>query len=180
MGQRKYTLDLLDSADYMNSKRTEVLACKPNSHSNQIKSNKDNTPHDDPLIYRRIVGKLIYHIVTRPNITNAMNSLSQHMATPTKGDLQTTRKNLRYLKHSLGLGLFFLGSTTSRIKAFSYSDWASCPTTRRPTIGFAIYLGESLISWQTKKQHTATRSSVEAEYRALAYTSCEIKWLVNL
>lgn len=102
------------------------------------------------------------------------------MAKPKQKDLSAAHKVLRYIKLSPGVALCFSGSNTSRIKAFSDSDWASCPSTRRSTTGFVIFLRDSLISWQTKKQHTVARSSAEAEYRALAYTSCEITWITNL
>ena len=43
-----------------------------------------------------------------------------------------------------------------------------------------VYLGSSLVSWQSKKQSTVSRSSSEAEYRALASTTCELQWLTFL
>lgn len=118
--------------------------------------------------------------MARPDITYAVNCLSQHMAMPTKGDTKKVNKILRYIKSSPGQGLFFSGCKTSGNAAFSDSGWASCPTTRRSKSGFAIFFNNNLISWQTKKQHTVARSSVEAEYRAITHTTCEITWLKQL
>ncbi|XP_025617118.1 uncharacterized mitochondrial protein AtMg00810-like [Arachis hypogaea] len=51
----------------------------------------------------------------------------------------------------------------------AYSDvyWTGDPTDYRSTTGYYLFLGDSLIFWQAKKQTFTTRSSTEAEYRAL-------------
>ena len=38
-------------------------------------------------------------------------------------------------------------------------------------------LSTSLVSWRSKKQDVVSRSSIEAEYRALTDTTCELVWL---
>ncbi|KAK3003104.1 hypothetical protein RJ639_020223 [Escallonia herrerae] len=60
------------------------------------------------------------------------------------------------------------------------TDWAGCPSTRRSTTGYVIFLGSFPISWRSKKQSVVSLSSAEAKYKAMATTSNEIIRLVWL
>nr|GMD52562.1 uncharacterized protein LOC109189527 [Ipomoea batatas] len=84
------------------------------------------------------------------------------------------------LKHHQGRGYFIPSTVTRPSKLFSDSDWAACAETRRSIIGYCVFFGSSFISWRSKKQATVSRSSSEAEYRALAATTCELQWLAYL
>ena len=89
-------------------------------------------------------------------------------------------KVLRYLKGYPSNGLFFLADSSLQLKAFNDNDWARCPNIKRSVTGFCIYLGNSLISWKSIKQHTVSHSSTEAEYKELIVAMCEIQWLTFL
>ncbi|XP_019439013.1 PREDICTED: uncharacterized protein LOC109344716 [Lupinus angustifolius] len=140
----------------------------------------DSTPFHDPMLYRQLIGRLLYLTNTRPDISFATQQLSQFMATPTINHYKAITRVLRYLKGSPSQGLFYPTSSTVQLKGFIDSDWATCPDTRKSVSGYCMFLGDSLVSWKSKKQTTVSRSSSEAEYRALGLASCEVQWLTYL
>nr|GEY46969.1 hypothetical protein [Tanacetum cinerariifolium] len=68
----------------------------------------------------------------------------------------------------------------SVVKGFSDADYAGCPNTSRSTTGYCVFVGGNLVYWKIKKQNVVSRPSSEAEYRAMAQTTCELVWLRNL
>lgn len=173
--QRKYTLDILKDTGYLASKPIDTPM-----DSKQKFANLDSPLLKDPTEYRRLVGRLIYLTITRPDIAYSLQTLSQYMSQPTEAHLNAAHRLLRFLKQSIGKGVFLSATTTLKLSAYCDSDWARCPDTKRSVTGYVVYLGDSLISWKSKKQPTVSRSSVEAEYRALAYNTCEVQWLLYL
>ncbi|XP_022875819.1 uncharacterized protein LOC111394302 [Olea europaea var. sylvestris] len=115
-------------------------------------TSEDEALLSNPGSYRRLVGRLIYLTITRSGISFSMIILSQFMQAPREPNYQAALHVLRYLKSSPGHGLFFSSTCNFQISAYSDSDWASYPTTRRSTTSFFITLGTSPISWRTKKQ----------------------------
>jgi hypothetical protein len=175
LNQRKYALDILNDSGQLGAR----IAPFPMEQNLKL-TNQDGDLLSDPSAYRRLVGRLIYLTITRPDIVFAVNILSQFMHAPRLPHMQAATRVLRYIKGSPGQGILFPSSNTLHVTAYTDSDWASCPTTRRSTTGYFIQLGTSPISWRTKKQTTVARSSAEAEYRAMAVTTCELTWLKQL
>jgi hypothetical protein len=172
LSQAKYMSDLL-----LNTRMTN---CKP-SPTPMASKQPHLANHDDlfPDIteYRRIASTLQYLTLTRPDLCYVVNSVCQNMHAPTYGHFQMVKRILRYVKGTISLGLQIVQHSSLDLYAFSDTDWVRCPTTRRSTTGFCTFLGSNCISWSVKKQPTISRSSAEAEYRAMASTSAELTWI---
>ncbi|GJX72356.1 ribonuclease H-like domain-containing protein [Tanacetum coccineum] len=80
--------------------------------------------------------------------------------------------------HMASCGLQYL--TFTRLDISYAVQQASCPTTRCSTFGYCVFLGDNLLSWSSKRQHTLSRSSTEAEYRGVGNVVAETTWRHNL
>jgi hypothetical protein len=135
---------------------------------------------DDASSYRSLVDTLQYLTMTRPDLAFAVQQACLHMHDPRAPHLSLLKRILRYVRGTTSLGLHLHPSPELAITAYSDADWAGCPDTRRSTSGFCVFLGDSLVSWSSKRQPTVSRSSIEAEYRAVANAAAECIWLRQL
>uniref|UniRef100_A0A2N9HGM7 CCHC-type domain-containing protein n=1 Tax=Fagus sylvatica TaxID=28930 RepID=A0A2N9HGM7_FAGSY len=169
--QTKYAMDVLS--------RHNMTTCKPCSSpfvspSKMASDLVELLP--DPTPYRSLVGALQYLTFTRPDLSFAVNSLCQHMQSPTSAHMVAAKRVLRYVRGSLSHGLLFQPGPM-HLTVFTDADWAGNPVDRRSTTGFLVFLGNNLITWASKKQPTVSRSSTEAEYRSLAVGAAEVAWI---
>ena len=115
MLQRQYVLDML--------KKYGMTTCKPiaTPMEENIKLGDDvGDVLEDPTMYMKIVGSLIYATLTRPDMSHDVGVLSQFMQVPRKPHLDATCGVLHYAKSMLNYGLFYAHGVD--IEVFGYND----------------------------------------------------------
>jgi hypothetical protein len=138
ISQRKYTLDLL--------RETGKLGCKPTSTliDSKIKLNtEDDEQLEDISQFQRLVGKLIYLTVTRPDISFSISQISKFMHAPRTPHLEAINRILRYLKGTPGKGVWMKNNNSNDIRGNFDADWARS-FDRKSTTKFYTFIDENL------------------------------------
>ena len=172
LNQHKYTHDLITLVGLEDTSSSDTpLEVNTKSRSEE----GDLLP--DPIVFRQLVGNLNYLTITCPDISFTDQQVSQFMHTPRHLHLAVVHRIIKYLRGTPSHGLFFPTGSPLRLVAYSDADWAGCPDTRRFVSGWCMFLGDSLISWKSKKQARVSKSSMESEYRAMSIACSKIVWL---
>jgi hypothetical protein len=169
--QRQYALDILE--------RAGMTDCKPCSTTVDTQAKLSATlgdPVADPTAYRSLAGALQYltfTTFTRPDLAYAVQQICLHMHDPRESHLAALKRLLCYVRGTVDFDLVLHRSPFAEVVVYTDADWAGCPDTHRSTSGYAIFLGGNLISLASKRQPVVSRSSAEAEYRAVANSVAE-------
>lgn len=161
-------------------KEAGITGCKPcltlTETSHRLKED-DSERLINAGRYQRLVRRLIYLSLTRPDITYAMSVISQFMHAPTQDHLEAAYRVFKYLKGYPGKGILYKKHGHSRVEVYTDADWASSLTNRRSTSSYYSFVGRNFVTWRSKKQSVVARSSAEAEFRSMAHGICESLWL---
>ncbi|GKE59376.1 ribonuclease H-like domain-containing protein [Tanacetum coccineum] len=155
LSQHKYATEILE--------RAHMVGCNSSMIPVDIESKlgDDDDPFSNPTLYQSLTGLSYMHDPREPHFL-------------------ALKRIMRYVSGTLDYGLQLFSSSTTDLVSYSDEDWAGCPTTRRLTSGYCVFLGNNLLSWSSKRQSSLSRSSAEAEYRGVANAVAETCWLRNL
>ncbi|SCZ99308.1 BZ3500_MvSof-1268-A1-R1_Chr7-2g09478 [Microbotryum saponariae] len=128
------------------------------------------TPQDRTR-YLQAIGSLMYAAVgTRPDLAFVVSYLARFSQQPGPEHWTAFKQVLRYIKGTLDLGLTYR-KTSQPLHGYSDANWGACLTTSRSTMGYAFILSGAAIAWCSKREHRVAKSTTDAEYLSLSYTS---------
>lgn len=131
--------------------------------------------------YRELVGSLMYATVgTRPDISYAVQTLSQFMENPMPAHWSAGKRVLRYLQGTQDWGILYRASSTEStlptVSGYSDADWGANPDDRKSISGYVFHMAGAPISWASRKQKSVALSSMEAEYMAGSSAASQALW----
>ncbi|XP_070029604.1 uncharacterized protein [Nicotiana sylvestris] len=95
---------------------------------------------EDKGIYQRLIGRLLYLTMARPDIAFVVHLLSQYMHAPKLSHMEAAKRVVRYVKSTPGLGLFMPTGSCNQLVAYYDSDWGARVESRRSVSGYVVKL----------------------------------------
>jgi hypothetical protein len=114
-------------------------------------SKDDDSPDVDQSSYRSMIGNLLYITASCPEIMHVIGMVGRYRATPKQSHLLAVKRIFRYLKGTMDYGLWYPMNQNFQLSVYSDVDWDNYVDERKSTSGGAFFLGDSLVSWLSKK-----------------------------
>ena len=174
ISQTKYIYDLFKKFDF-----TECSSAKtPMATATKLEINTKETKVDISN-YRGMVGSLLYITASTPDIMFSTCLCARFQADPRESHLIAIKGIFRYLKGTPNLGIWYPEDSGFDLIGYSDADDAGCRINRKSTTGTCQFLGNKLVSWFSKKQHSESTSTAEAEYIAAGSCCAQVLWMRN-
>ncbi|WVZ63907.1 hypothetical protein U9M48_013501 [Paspalum notatum var. saurae] len=173
--QEKYRRDLLKRFKMDDCKSIETLMAT----NAKLKADESGIKVDQTL-YRSMIGSLLYLCASRPDIMFSVCLCARFQADPKESHLTTVKRILRYLKHTLSIGLWNPKGASFEFLGYSDLDFAGCHVERKSTSGGCYLLGRSLVLWSSKKQNCVSLSTAKAEYIAAGSSCAQLLYMKQM
>nr|GEX13091.1 uncharacterized mitochondrial protein AtMg00810-like [Tanacetum cinerariifolium] len=146
--QEQYIRNLLKKYEISNSSSVKILMVPPNNLGPDLAGKLVNE-----TLYRAMIGSLMYLTATRPDIQFSTCLCARYQTSPKESHLTTVKRNLRHLKGTSSICLYYQKCSGFDLKGYSDSDYAGCNIDRKSTSGACQILRVKLVCWSAKKHH---------------------------
>ena len=133
-----------------------------------------------PIMYKSIIGSLLYLTASRPDTTFSVGVCARYQAAPKELHLTAVKRIIRYINGTPNYGLWYSKDLNACFVGYSDVDWAGSMDDQKSTSGGCFYLGNNLVSWMSKKQNFVSLSTIEAEYIAAGSCCTQLLWMKKL
>jgi transposase InsO family protein len=182
--QAEYTKEILKRFGFSECREAPSPACSGTiTVSTTLPKESSHRPMVSASNYRQAIGALQWLAqITRFDIAHAVGSASRYTAAPTPEAIESVKRILRYLRGKPDLSITFRSSSLShpQLTIYSDADWAGDASTASSTTGILVLINDTPVYWCSRKQHTISLSSTEAEYVAASEASRENAWIRNI
>ena len=120
----------------------------------------------DVILYRSMIGCLLYLTASQPDITFSVSVYYRFQSNPKVLHLNAVKRIIKYVGGTCDYGLFYSKESNLSHVGFSNFDWAGNADDRKSIISGCFYVRANLVAWMSKKQNSVSLSTAEAEYIA--------------
>ncbi|SCV72172.1 BQ2448_4866 [Microbotryum intermedium] len=167
LSQERYLRDILAKFQFSDAKPASI----PMQPGVVLDFQESDASPQDRTRYLQAIGSLMYAAVgTRPDLAFVVSYLARFSQHPGPAHWAAIKQVLRYIKGTLELGLTYR-KATDEFHGYSDANWGACLSTSRSTMGYAFLYSGVAIAWCSKREHRVAKSTTDAEYLALSYTS---------
>jgi hypothetical protein len=168
ISQTKYTHDTLKKFSMDNDKPIKTLM-GTNDHL-YIDMGGTSVDHS-------IIESLFYFCASMPDIILIMCVCARFQVTSKYCHLRVIKIIMSYLVLTPKLGLWYPKGLHFELIGYSDADYAGYKVNRKSTSGTYQILGQSLVSWLSKKQNFVAQSMTEAEYVTTGSCCAQLLWM---
>ncbi|KAK6153106.1 hypothetical protein DH2020_012745 [Rehmannia glutinosa] len=172
ISQTKYTRDLMKKFGMEEKSSVKI----PMNTSVKMDMDADGKPLDQTR-YRALIGSLLYHTASRPDITFVVGVCARFQSAPKESHMTAAKRIIGYLKGCQEVGLWYPEDGEFKLVGYSDSDYAGCRVDRKSISGACQMLGHRLVSWFSKKQNSISTSTAEAEYIVVGSYCARVLWM---
>ncbi|RWR92079.1 Dimer_Tnp_hAT domain-containing protein/DUF4371 domain-containing protein [Cinnamomum micranthum f. kanehirae] len=175
ISQTKYARKLLEKFGMTSAKQSKT------SMSHTIKLSLDLTGKDvDEILYRSLIGSLLYLIASRLNIAYSVGVCARYHSKPKESHIHSVKRIMKYVSGTVDFGIWLSKDTNTTPVGYSDADWAGCTDDRKSTTGGCFFIGNNLVAWHSKKQTSTSLSTAEAEYIAAGSCCSQLLWMKQM